>query len=152
METRNDANPTIVIRAMTAEDYSVVSELWRHTEGMGLTESDSEQGISAHLRRNPGVSAVAISQHGDLVGAVLCGHDGRSGYIHHLAVELRYRRLGIAARLLEHCFVQLGAAGISRSKIFIFKDNEAAASFWNHNGWSPLSELLVLQKLVSSPE
>ena len=76
----------VTLRAMTIDDYPEVMSLWRQTEGVGLTESDSEEGIDAFLRRNPGMSAVAVAISGELLGAVLCGHDGRRGYLHHLAV------------------------------------------------------------------
>jgi ribosomal protein S18 acetylase RimI-like enzyme len=140
----------ITIRAMTADDYALVIGLWRRTEGMGLGESDTEQATAAYLRRNAGMSAVCLSEGGDLIGAVLCGHDGRSGYLHHLAVDPTHRLQGVAAQLLEYCFERLHEAGIQKCKIFLYRDNLSGASFWNHNGWSPLRELLVLQKATSS--
>ena len=37
------------LRAMTIHDYPEVMSLWQQTEGVGLTESDSEEGIDAFL-------------------------------------------------------------------------------------------------------
>jgi len=143
---------SILIRAMSADDYASVAELWRRTEGIGLNESDTEQAIIAYLSRNPGMSAVGQLQDGEVVGAILCGHDGRRGYLHHLAVDSAHRHQGIAARLLEWCFERLGEAGVPKCNIFLFRDNQLGASFWSHNGWSSRSDLVVFQKATSSNE
>ena len=64
------------IREMTIQDYDAVIALWQSVIGMGLSDSDSREGIGRYLARNPGMSFAAWD--GDLlVGAVLCGHDGR---------------------------------------------------------------------------
>jgi putative acetyltransferase len=141
---------SILIRVMSADDYAPVAELWRRTEGVGLNESDSERAITAYLHRNPGMSAVAQSQGGEVIGAVLCGHDGRRGYLHHLAVDAAHRNRGIAAQLLEWCFDRLREAGVPKCNIFLFTENQSGASFWTHNGWSSRSDLRVFQKGLSS--
>jgi ribosomal protein S18 acetylase RimI-like enzyme len=92
---------SISFSAMTIGDYPSAVELWRHTEGIGLNESDTEDGVRSFLIRNPGMSAIARSSSGDLVGVVLCGHDGRRGYLHHLAVRDSERNQGIASQLIE---------------------------------------------------
>jgi ribosomal protein S18 acetylase RimI-like enzyme len=143
---------SILVRAMSANDYASVAELWRRTEGIGLNESDTEHAIVAYLSRNPGMSAVGQLQHGEVIGSILCGHDGRRGYLHHLAVDPAHRHQGIAARLLEWCFERLREAGVPKCNIFLFRDNQLGASFWSHNGWSSRSDLVVFQKATSSNE
>jgi len=140
---------TITIRAMDADDYPAVAELWRRTEGVGLNESDTNDAIAVYLRRNPGMSAVGQSQEGVILGVVLCGHDGRRGYLHHLAVDPAHRHQGIARRLLEWCFERLHEAAVPKCNIFLFSDNESGASFWNRNGWSSRPDLVVFQKPTS---
>jgi len=73
------------IREMTIGDYDEVLALWKGTEGVGLTPADSRQNVARFLARNPGLSLVARAG-GKIVGAVLGGHDGRKGYLYHLAV------------------------------------------------------------------
>ncbi len=79
---------------MTVADYEAVSALWRVTPGLGLGASDAREPIGRYLERNPGSSFVARIA-GEVVGAVLCGHDGRRGYLHHLAVAVRCRGRGV---------------------------------------------------------
>jgi N-acetylglutamate synthase len=87
---------------MTIADYDEVIKLWQNVEGVGLHDyEDSREGISFYLDRNPGLSFVA-RQAGLLVGAVLCGHDGRRGSINHLAVALEFRMHSIGKMLVDH--------------------------------------------------
>jgi len=125
-----------------------VLALWRSCEGIGLSDSDSREAIGAYLVRNPGMSAVAREQAGRLVGAVLCGDDGRRGYLHHLAVSPDSRGRGIGTELLRFSFERLAARGIPKCNIFLFGDNEAGREFWLHAGWSSRGDLEILQKLV----
>lgn len=118
--------------------------LWRRTEGVGLNESDTRPAIAAYLRRNPRFSFVA-EKDGRIVGAVLCGHDGRRGYLHHLAVARQHRRRGIGRQLVTACLAKLRKAGIQKCNIFIFADNAAGMKFWAHTGWKLRTELRVMQ-------
>jgi len=137
-------NQGIIFRHFRIEDYGAVVALWRHTEGVGLNESDTRRAIAEYLRRNPHFSFVA-EQDGRLIGAVLCGHDGRRGYLHHLAVALPHRQRGIGRQLVNACLAKLRQAGIHRCNIFIFAKNAAGMNFWRHNGWKPRTELRVMQ-------
>lgn len=133
---------------LTLADYDEVLALWRATEGVGLNESDSRENIAAYLARNPGLSFVARDESGRIVGAVLCGHEGRRGYINHLAVASAHRGQGIGKRLVEACFTGLKKAGITRCNIFVFADNADGQEFWRHNGWKARADLRVMQKQV----
>jgi len=140
-----------MIDAMTPDDYPAVMDLWMRTEGVGLSESDSEEAIGSYLRRNPGMSAVVKSPSGEVVGAVLCGHDGRRGYLHHLAVAPRWRNRGIAAALIARSLKCLAHEGIRKCSVFVLGGNAGGASFWKHNGWPLRADLQILQKPVDSP-
>ena len=73
-----------MIRTMTMEDYDGVYELWTKIRGFGLRSvDDSREGVARFLRRNPTTSVVAVED-GRVVGSILCGHDGRRGYLYHV--------------------------------------------------------------------
>ena len=133
-----------IVRHFRIEDFDAVVALWRRTEGVGLNESDTRRAIAAFLRRNPRLSFVA-EKDGRIIGAVLCGHDGRRGYLHHLVVSKRHRRRGIGRQLVDACLAKLRKAGIQKCNIFIFANNTEGMKFWTHTGWSLRTELRLMQ-------
>ena len=134
------ADKELAIKAMSPGDYEEVFDLWEASDGIGLSGSDSRAGIGGFLAANPGLSLVARID-GQLVGAVLCGQDGRRGYNHHLAVSPPHRRKGIGARLVRQCIEELRGRGIPKCHLFVFQANDHAAAFWESIGWTPRTEL-----------
>lgn len=134
-----------MIREMNINDYEEVIDLWKKTEGIGLSESDSKQHIQTFLNRNKGLSNVYI-KNDIIVGAVLCGHDGRRGYIHHLAVDEKYRGNKIGSDLISTCLEELKKTGILKCHLFVFNQNQLGKSFWKGTGWSLRDDLLIFSK------
>jgi putative acetyltransferase len=133
------------ISPFTIEWYDSAIALWRQCEGVGLSSADSREGIRSYLERNPGMSFVATSG-GSVVGAVLAGHDGRRGYIHHLAVHPDCRRKGLGRRLVDRCLAVLAGAGVRKCHIFIFNENTDGIKFWKSLGWVQRSDISVISK------
>ncbi len=125
----------ITIRSMTLDDYDAVIELMRSTPGISLRDADSREATARYLERNPGMSFVAEAD-GALCGCVMCGHDGRRGYLQHLIVLPEYRRRGIAHELVERCLEYLDALGIYKCHLDVMKSNEAAGRYWQGQGWT----------------
>jgi ribosomal protein S18 acetylase RimI-like enzyme len=135
----------ILIQEMTIEDYQEVRDLWQQTEGIELADTDSKVGLTRFLERNPGLSFVA--RDGDeVVGIVLCGHDGRRGYIDQLAVRATHRRQGIGRSLVSRCVYNLMRIGIRKWHLFVFEDNKEAIRFWNELGWARRVELVTMSR------
>lgn len=139
---------SIQLREMTIDDYESVYALWSASEGIGLSDADSKEGIKRFMERNPGLSYIALD--GDqVVGAALCGHDGRRGYIHHLAVINSHRRQGIGRSLVSRCMFALMQIGISKCHLFVFDQNQDAIDFWNKVGWTQRVELMMMSQHLS---
>jgi N-acetylglutamate synthase len=138
----------IQIRALTIDDYDDATSLWSVTEGLFLNESDSRAAITSFLTRNPGLSAVARTHDDMLVGAVLCGHSGRAGFLHHLAVAHGHRGKGVAKKLLAFCMAGLAAANIPRCNIFVYNDNDEGNRFWREQGWEDPTTWKVMQRVL----
>ena len=139
------------LRPMTLADYDAVFRLWQATEGVGLGEWDEQEAIETFLARNPGLSFVALDS-GAIVGAVLCGHDGRRGYLHHLAVAKCHRGRGLGKGLVEACLAGLRKLGIPKCNLFLFSDHAASEAFWKHNGWRHRADLRVMQEVLGPTE
>ena len=133
------------IRQMVLADYDAVLTLWEATPGVDVAVGDERAQIAGFLDRNPGLSLVAESG-GRIVGAVLCGHDGRRGYVHHLAVDVAARRSGLGLRLVEMCLDGLRAAGIGKCHLFIRRDNDIGRAFWVATGWIDRTTLSMMSR------
>jgi len=132
----------MTIRAFGPDDIPSVRALWATCEGLGDGPGDAPEALARFLARNPGLSQVAESEQA-IVGAVLCGHDGRRGVIYRLAVAKEHRRHGIARALVSQCLSSLGGEGIDRAMLFVLKENPGARAFWESVGGKWREKLLL---------
>jgi N-acetylglutamate synthase len=127
----------IQTREFRIEDYEAAVELWGRVEGLDVAEGDDRETIRRFLKQNPGLSRVAI-EGSTIVGAVLCGNDGRRGYIYHLAVNPAQQGRGLGKRLIDECLAGLKRAGLERANILVAEDNPRGREFWRRCGWEDL--------------
>lgn len=138
----------VLIRALTLEDYDAVYRLWMETPGMGLNDvDDSREGIARYLRRNPSTCFVAVEGQA-LTGVILCGHDGRRGYIHHMAVRACRQKQGIGSQLLEHALKALEQEGITKVALVVFERNEKGNAFWERKGFPAREDLIYRNRTL----
>lgn len=124
----------MIIRKMTIADYDSVYDLWLNTPGMGLNNmDDSKQGIEKFLRRNPETCFVAEKDN-RIIGVILCGNDGRRGYIYHTAVLVTERKRGVGTALVDAAVKALKNEGINKAALVVFSKNELGNSFWEKEG------------------
>lgn len=125
-------------RVFSPEDYDAVSALWRESAGVEVAEGDDCDSLRAYLDRNRGLSRV-IEAEGQIIGAALCGHDGRRGLIYHLAISRQHQGQGLGRRLVEECTAGLRAAGIKRILILVAADNDRGRAFWESLGFETIA-------------
>ena len=115
---------------MILADYEAVYQLWRSTPGMGLNNvDDSRAGLERFLKRNP-TSCFVAEEEGTIVGTILCGHDGRRGYLYHAAVAQNYQGRGIGTALLDAALSALEQEGITKVALVALKRNSEGNGFW----------------------
>ena len=130
------------IRAMRIEDYRGLHDLWMTIHGFGIRSiDDSKEGVERFLKRNPTTSVVAISEQGEVVGGILCGHDGRRGCLYHVCVREDYRRHGIGKEMVVFCMNALKAEQINKVSLIAFTQNDIGNAFWNCIGWTKREDL-----------
>ena len=127
----------IQTREFVIEDYDAAIELWKRVEGLDVAEGDDRETVSRFLKQNRDLSRVATAG-STIIGAALCGHDGRGGYIYHLAVDPAYHGRGIGKQLMKECLAGLKRIGLERANILVAKDNARGRDFWRRNGWEDL--------------
>ena len=138
----------ITYRLMTIEDYQQAYDLWIEC-GNGLNDKDdSREGIDKYLKRNPTTSYVAVCE-GDVVGVILCGHDGRRGIIQHACVSPKHRREGIGGKLVELALAALKEEGINKVLLVAFKKNLGGNAFWESQGFTLREDLNYRNKALA---
>ncbi len=131
----------VIIRAMLPSDYDKVYALWQTISGFGLRSiDDSKEGIVKFIKRNPNTSVVAVLN-GEIVGSVLCGHDGRTGYMYHVCVKKEMRRNGIGKEMVVRAMKQLSEEGINKVSLLAFRDNKGGNAFWHQVGWKEREDI-----------
>ncbi|MBD5395300.1 MAG: GNAT family N-acetyltransferase [Lachnospiraceae bacterium] len=130
-----------MIREMTIEDYEGVKALWLSIKGFAIRSiDDSKEGVTRFLNRNPGTSVVAVED-GKIVGAILCGHDGRRGCLYHVCVAQEYRLQGIGKAMVVHCMEALKKEKINKVSLIAFTVNDIGNAFWRQIGWTKREDL-----------
>lgn len=126
----------MTIRTMTLEDYDQVYRLWSGIKGFGIrTMDDSKEGVEKFIKRNPETSVVA-EEEGTIIGAILCGHDGRRGCMYHVCVAKEFRNHGIGHKMALAAMERLRAEGINKVSLIAFKSNTIGNKFWKKAGWT----------------
>ena len=129
------------IREMKIEDYDKVYALWKTIKGFGIRSvDDSKEGIERFLKWNPGLSVVA-EENGEIVGAILCGSDGRRGCLYHVCVHKDYRRQGIGKTMVVWCMEKLKELQINKVSLIAFTQNDIGNAFWKAIGWTKREDL-----------
>nr|WP_296464985.1 GNAT family N-acetyltransferase [uncultured Acetatifactor sp.] len=133
---------TFTIKTMTIEDYQGLYALWKTIRGFGMRSiDDSREGVERFLERNPATSVVAMSGDGEIVGGILCGHDGRRGCLYHVCVREDWRRMGIGKAMVVYCMNALKAEHINKVSLIAFTANDVGNAFWKRIGWTRREDL-----------
>ena len=140
------AEKSIKIRKMIIDDYDQVYSLWISTPNMGLNNiDDSKQGVEKYLARNPETCFVA-EKNDKIIGVILCGHDGRRGFIYHLAVAQSEQRQGIGKILVDTALSALKREGMTKVALVVFGKNVTGNVFWEKLGFVTRGDLVYRNK------
>lgn len=124
----------IKIREFKSSDWQVAWDLWGQ-ELKDKDESWQKEKVEAFLLRNPDLSLVAVVD-GELVATVLCGYDGRRGYIYNLAVKDGFKRRGIGTALIKLAITNLKKVGANKVHLMVLVENQCASKFYHKLGFS----------------
>ena len=139
-----------MVRLMTVEDYDQVRALWMTIKGFAIRSiDDSREGVERFLKRNPTTSVVAVEDE-KVVGAILCGHDGRRGCLYHVCVDPEYRRRGIGKAMVVFCMDALKKENINKVSLIAFTKNDVGNAFWHSVGWKQREDLNYYDFVLNS--
>ena len=141
----------MIIRIMKIADYDQVYQFWSSIPGMGLNNlDDNRESIEKYLVRNPTTSFIAENDSGEIIGAILSGHDGRRGHISHTAVKPAERRQGIGSALVKAALDALLVEGISKVTLTTFTKNDIGNTFWEKQGFITDDNVTYRSKVINS--
>ena len=130
-----------MVRQMKIEDYDQVYALWTKIRGFGIRSvDDSKEGVARFFRRNPDTSVVAVEED-QIVGAILCGHDGRRGCLYHVCVDPDWRMRGIGKAMVVYAMEALKKEEINKVSLIAFTQNDIGNAFWKEIGWTKREDL-----------
>lgn len=139
-----------MVRTMTIDDYEEVSLLWHKIKGFSIRSiDDSREGVARFLKRNPESSVVAVED-SRVVGAILCGHDGRRGCMYHVCVDPEYRMRGIGKSMVVFAMNALKKEHISKVSLIAFTKNDVGNKFWRCIGWTKREDLNYYDFVLNS--
>ena len=139
-----------MVRTMTIDDYEEVSLLWHKIKGFSIRSiDDSREGVARFLKRNPDSSVVAVED-SRVVGAILCGHDGRRGCMYHVCVDPEYRMRGIGKSMVVFAMNALKKEHISKVSLIAFTKNDVGNKFWRCIGWTKREDLNYYDFVLNS--
>lgn len=138
-----------MIRVMQKRDYKQASVLWNDIEGMGMRNlDDSCEGIEKFLERNPTTCFVAEEEN-QVIGTILCGHDGRRALVYHLAVAKGKRHFGYGRALVQAVEMAVKREGLHKIALVVFKDNKQGNDFWERMGYQRREDLNYRNKSLN---
>lgn len=141
----------MTFRQLTSADIGQARGFWKTIPGLGLSEADEPDALRSFFKRNPDLSWGVFSAD-RLVGTVLAGHDGRRGFLYHLAVDTAFRGQGLSAELIRRALAGLVGCGIGKVHVFVLADNPVGLSFWAgaaRAGWLRRDDLLVFSRSLN---
>ena len=119
---------------MKLNRFDELIKFLKSIEGLYISDDDNYGNLKIYLKRNPKLNFIVLHEN-RIIAAIKCSHDGRRGYIHHLAVKKEFRGKGIAKELIDKCLNNLRDKGIKKIRVFVLDNNEEAIIFWKHIGF-----------------
>jgi len=132
---------------MLPSDYKKVYDIWELCE-LKIEPEDTKEAITRFLDNQTSAGFVACISHNIIVGSILCGSDGRYGYLHHLAVHPDVRSKGVGAGLVERALLFLYQHNIETAAVFANEECQNAMEFWENVGWKYQQNLHVFSHKV----
>lgn len=130
-----------IIRAMEESDLQQVL-LLRNIDSNSVVSKTfyKKEVLINYLRRNPKVSSVACTLEGNIIGFLLCGHDGMLGFIYNITVHDEYGIRQISKMMVNRSLSELKKVGINKGFVFTKNSTFDLEEFWDSIGWTVIPD------------
>jgi ribosomal protein S18 acetylase RimI-like enzyme len=135
----------ILIRKFHLSNYDAILNFWDET-GLHYRPKgrDSRERIEKEIKKRHNIFLIAEAD-GKIVGTILGTHDGRKGWLNRVAIAKKFRRQGIARRLVTELEHRLDKLGLDVIACLIEGDNKTSMKFFNRLGYEK-SDVLYFSK------
>ncbi len=130
------------IEKFKIESYDEVVGLWRKA-GIEIVSSDTIDEVTRVLNRNPDLFLIG-KLHEKVMAVVIGTFDGRRGYVHHLAVDPDYQKVGFGKTIMDALIEQFRTKNIQKVHLFIEKSNKSVIKFYSNLGWDVREDLIMM--------
>ncbi len=130
------------IEQFTIEMYPEVYEIWKKT-GLSLGKSDTKEEVQRAVNHSQDLFIVGKKDE-KIVAVVMGAFDGRRGYVHHLAIDPEYQRLGLGNEIMQELHKRFTEKKIVKVHLFIEVDNEGVIEFYKKAGWHTREDLVMM--------
>ena len=138
------------IETFTIDMYEEVVSLWKST-GLTLGSSDTKDQIDRVLKRNPTLFLVGKKDN-KIISAVFGGFDGRRGFVHHLAVDIKYQNQGYGKQMMNELMAKFKDMDVHKVHLFIENQNKQVVHFYKKLGWHVRDDLTMMSYLLKNPK
>ena len=130
------------IEKFTMESYENIVDLWRKSS-ISVGSTDTRDEIERMLQRNPNLFLIGKVDN-KVIGVVMGGFDGRRGYVHHLAIDPEYQRIGFGTMIMDDLIKRFRKIGVHKVHLFIEKYNKELVEFYMNLGWEIRDDLIMM--------
>lgn len=125
----------VAIRPLTIHDYEALVALWGRAGLNYRRQGRDSRGSFARQLEGGKVTILGAEAEGRLIGSVMVSEDGRKGWINRLAVDPRYRRQGLGARLIAAAEEELKGRGMTVIAALIEAENAPSIDLFAKVGY-----------------
>jgi ribosomal protein S18 acetylase RimI-like enzyme len=138
----------VSIQDLTVSDLNEAISLWRTIPELNFSvEFDTEKRLLRFLLKNQNFSTIAKLEN-QIVGALLCGNDGRRGFFYHIGVSPDFRNQKIATRMVKYSFKKLRHDDIDTCFLFTSQFYSEAQAFWKSMGFEYASHVMYQSRAI----
>ena len=139
----------LAITDATDDDIDAIVGLWTRC---GLTRPWNDPRADIALaRRGDNAALLAGRDQGEIVAAVMVGHDGHRGWFYYLAVDPVAQRRGFGRAMVEAAEQWLSRHGIDKAMLMIRPDNERVRAFYEALGYFDQPRTVLARWLDGRP-
>ncbi len=143
----DSSDSSLLIRRASPRDARYIYMV--HVRSLAGVDREGVDWFKELLRvRSRRIKVLVAESNGEVVGFAIAYRGRSKAYIDYLAVDPRYRRLGIGSRLLRELEVLLASEGAEEVGLSVKDNNMQALQFYIKNGYVVKGVVLVLSAKV----